>query len=241
MDKVKPVMPYVVSSYLDKEEETWLKGNESQRAWAAVNAQEEAKAVSGGKPLAVPKINENPPPEYKKLNWFWKWLVGGPVGCEETLQECFNSYSLAKFHSGQVIDSDEFDLLVGAVYYDLKSHNPSKYNPFDWWVRSHYDTPFWNGTYVYKDPNTNEYVREFRNDTVVSIDGVSDKRSDINYFAQGMWDAAMGRSLEESIQTAKDRKDDKYGEELSERTIYWITYGYEKYQDLDVIPEGLQP
>lgn len=32
MDAVKPVTPYVVSSYLDKEEETWLKGNESQRA-----------------------------------------------------------------------------------------------------------------------------------------------------------------------------------------------------------------
>jgi len=40
MNAVKPVTPYVVSSYLDKEEETWLKGNESQRAWAAVNAQE---------------------------------------------------------------------------------------------------------------------------------------------------------------------------------------------------------
>gem|GEM_PF-2758126 len=43
MGKVKPVTPYVVSSYLDKEEETWLKGNESQRAWAAVNAQEDGK------------------------------------------------------------------------------------------------------------------------------------------------------------------------------------------------------
>ncbi|MCP5463368.1 MAG: hypothetical protein H7A34_09430 [bacterium] len=43
MDKVKPVTPYVASSYLDKEEETWLKGVASQGAWAAVNAREEAK------------------------------------------------------------------------------------------------------------------------------------------------------------------------------------------------------
>jgi|GEM_PF-3223801 len=53
MDKVKPVTPYVVSSYLDKEEETWLKGNESQRAWAAVNAQEEAKKAEQERQNAV--------------------------------------------------------------------------------------------------------------------------------------------------------------------------------------------
>ncbi|MCB0102095.1 MAG: hypothetical protein KDD74_08640, partial [Anaerolineales bacterium] len=53
MSKVKPSAPYVASSYLDKEEETWLKGVASQGAWAAVKEKEE-KAVSGGKPLAVP-------------------------------------------------------------------------------------------------------------------------------------------------------------------------------------------
>jgi hypothetical protein len=39
MDKVKPVTPYVAASYIDNDEEKWLKGQESQRAWAAVNAQ----------------------------------------------------------------------------------------------------------------------------------------------------------------------------------------------------------
>jgi len=53
MDAVKPVTPYVAAQYIDKEEETWLKEKESQRAWATVKAQEK-KAVSGGKPLAVP-------------------------------------------------------------------------------------------------------------------------------------------------------------------------------------------
>jgi len=53
MDKVKPVMPYVVSSYLDKEEETWLKGNESQRAWAAVNAQEVEALDIKSEPVAT--------------------------------------------------------------------------------------------------------------------------------------------------------------------------------------------
>jgi hypothetical protein len=40
MDKVKPVTPYVAASYIDKDEEQWLKGKESQRAWAAVQARE---------------------------------------------------------------------------------------------------------------------------------------------------------------------------------------------------------
>jgi len=102
MNAVKPVTPYVVSSYLDKEEETWLKGNESQRAWAAVNAQEEAKKAeqerlnevyaarweglasvaqgrqekeknTGGKSLAVPVRDDGPPPN-PIINIFPEWL-----------------------------------------------------------------------------------------------------------------------------------------------------------------------
>ena len=85
MDKVKPITPYVASSYLDKEEETWLKGVASQGAWAAVNAREE-KTVSGGKPLAVPAPQEpNPPDKYNDgvstwwdvLDWDW-WKSNEP-------------------------------------------------------------------------------------------------------------------------------------------------------------------
>ncbi|MCB0100912.1 MAG: hypothetical protein KDD74_02640, partial [Anaerolineales bacterium] len=65
------------SSYLDKEEETWLKGVASQGAWAAVKEKEE-KAVSGGKPLAVPVPQEpNPPDKYNDgVSTWWDIFDG---------------------------------------------------------------------------------------------------------------------------------------------------------------------
>jgi hypothetical protein len=41
MDKVKPVTPYVAASYIDKDEENWLKEKESQVAQQAQRAQEQ--------------------------------------------------------------------------------------------------------------------------------------------------------------------------------------------------------
>ena len=43
MGKVNPVTPYVPAGNIDRDEEKWLAGKESQRAWANVQAQEQAK------------------------------------------------------------------------------------------------------------------------------------------------------------------------------------------------------
>jgi hypothetical protein len=138
--------------------------------------------------------------------------------------------------SHQQIDQDQFDDLVYAIYYDLKTHKPSKWNPFNWAVRRHYDTPFWNGTYL--DKSDPDFVRVKPNpDTVVCFGERCNKRSDVNYFAQGMWDAAMGRTLEQSLATAQNYKEKAYpGETLSDDAKYWIEFGYHEYLALDAQP-----
>ena len=177
--------------------------------------------------------------EYKKLNWFVKWL-GFPshAGCELTYKDCFYSYSLLHLEDNQQIDQQQFDELIYAVYYDLKQHNPHYLNLFDWMVRKHYDTPFWNGRYREIDPNDPDKIQiKPRNDTVVCFGSTCYKRSDVNYFAQGMWGAAMQRTLEQTINIARDYKANTYhGVTLSLGAEYWIQFGYETYQALDANP-----
>ena len=163
-----------------------------------------------------------------------KWLGYGYSDCEQTYKECFYAYSLLSLKDGQQINIDQFNDLVMAVYHDISLHHPSQYNPLDWLVRGHYDTPFWNGTYQSKDPNDPDKLEtKAGKDTIVCFATICDKRSDINYFAQGMWDAAMGRTLDDALSTSEIYKHYSHGETLSDRTEYWIRFGYEIYQSLN--------
>jgi hypothetical protein len=175
--------------------------------------------------------------EYKKLNWLLKVIGIGQQDCTGTYTECFYSNSLLSLEENQQVDIDQFNELVQAIYFDISEHDPKKWNLWQSKiVRRVYDTPFWNVQYNYKDPNNPDLtIRVFRTDTVVCFGSECDVRSDINYFAQGMWGAALGESLEKSIGIAQDYKAGEYqGEELSDAARYWIKYGYEAYQKLEV-------
>jgi RHS repeat-associated protein len=88
--------------------------------------------------------------------------------------------------------------------------------------RHNFDSPFYN------------YDLE---DSFVVYQGVSYKRSDVNYFVQGMYGARFGNTLNEVIDFAKQWKDKRYGEELSDDAIFWIIKGYYDYFLIQEDPE----
>jgi hypothetical protein len=188
------------------------------------------------RPLA-PKKQDDGEPEYKPKKW-WKY-IGNYHDCELTYKECFDDWGLGilVLSDYQRIDQKQFEQLLKAVYYDLKIKDAGLLPLISWWpTRRNYDTPFWNPDYPnYLDPNTQEYVRVPRKDVEVCFDEGCYKRSDVNYFAQGMWGAISGQSLEETVNMAANYKAEEYGEVLSADTQYWIAFGYNKVSEYDSI------
>lgn len=70
--------------------------------------------------------------------------------------------------------------------------------------RWYFDTPFWNG---YGIPDTS---------VCLCSEQKCYKRSEINYFAQGMWGAVAGETLEETLEVVRQYKMATYHEEASE-------------------------
>ena len=182
--------------------------------------------------------NGDDDPGYHAKPW-WKWRFGKYHDCELTYKECFYDWGLGilKLSEGQQIDPDQFEDLLRAVYYDLKMKD--KGMPLiSWWPsRYEYDTPFWNPDYPgYVDPNTQQYVRVPREDVSVCFGQSCYKRSDINFFAQGMWGAISGQTLEGTINTAASFKAiAHHGEALLVNTQYWVTFGYNTVLEYDSI------
>jgi hypothetical protein len=156
----------------------------------------------------------------------WGWE------CDQTYKECLYSRDLLTLQSDQQIDMNQMIELMTAVYYDLK-HQSLGLRPLakgdEDIYRFFYDTPFWNGVDVTGQP---------RDDTRICLGNNCYRRSDVNYFAQGMWGAASGESLVETVQVAADYKFEQFHESLSPSTEYWITVGYNVYNSLDSIYGG---
>lgn len=182
--------------------------------------------------------NEDDETKYHSKSWL-KWHLGTYHDCSKTYKECFDDWGLGilELSEGQQINPEQFEELMRAVYYDLKIKDKGLLPLFSLDPqRNEYDTPFWNpdkGKYL--DPNTQEYVRIKRPDVNVCFGQNCYRRSDVNYFAQGMWAAISGQTLDDAISQAANRKANKYGETLSADTSYWITFGYNKVSEYDSI------
>jgi RHS repeat-associated protein len=106
------------------------------------------------------------------------------------------------------------------MYYDppQKMSLSSLNNPFYLYRRYvHSDTWYWNGD---------------AEDIEMCLNEKSYSRSEINYFAQGMWGRAAGDSLETTLLTADLWKRARHPiEGASEDVLYWVDYGWNKYDE----------
>jgi hypothetical protein len=139
--------------------------------------------------------------------------------------------------SSSYVSKDEFEELLGAVAEDLhrgftpgivgdsSSIDPG-YGPDYVAGRGRFDTPFYNG-------GSQDYPGVYPASQEVCIEGYGcSARSEINYFAQGMWAAAGGDSLEEAIATTNAWIDDQYpGDPLAEEKRLWTQIGYQWYKE----------
>jgi RHS repeat-associated protein len=156
--------------------------------------------------------------------------IGEPERCEGTLAECFGDLEdglrpegterLAEFAHRQLIDEDELNELLEVVYEDLEKERmvPAGLNLLGVLAgRDRYDTPFWNGD---------------GNDTIVCIGDYSScyRRSHVNYVAQGMWGAAAGETLEETLQVAETWNQTIYQHPPEPAELFWTAFGWRWYR-----------
>jgi RHS repeat-associated protein len=158
--------------------------------------------------------------------------------------ECFNDERILIMEENHVIDEEQFIELEYNVYLTLENMTETflglprgasdiigdEDGVIDWRIfgdffgrRDLFDTPFYNGDLE---------------DSTVIFQGLPYDRSDVNYFAQGMWGARFGSSLEDVINLASDWKQTEYSHGLSEDEIFWITKGYYDYLTIQEDPEA---
>lgn len=85
-------------------------------------------------------------------------------------------------------------------------------------ARWYFDTPFWNGPGIPDE------------ELCSCSEGKCCKRSEVNYFAQGMWGTASGETLEETLDVVEEYKKERYNKSLTDYVIFWTTYGHEAYE-----------
>jgi RHS repeat-associated protein len=135
--------------------------------------------------------------------------------------ECYEMKGYMQFESEQCIDEIQFLALQEAVFQKLQNMDPPPKPGMD--IRSsrwYFDTPFWNGPGIPDD------------EVCLCSEGKCCKRSEVNYFAQGMWGAAAGETIEETLDVVERYKQKRYGESPTECVIFWTTYGYEAYEGI---------
>jgi hypothetical protein len=153
--------------------------------------------------------------------------------CSSSLPDCFgDTVSLKDFSENgeeNPIPVDEFNALTDEVADDLYSHDLTW--PGYTSGRHTYDTPFYNGGSSERrtnDPNAEQGL--YPSDQQVCIETLRcSDRTEINYFAQGMWGAAVGEPEIVSYGIAAAWKLWEYGSWPSDDTFYWLDYGYDYY------------
>jgi RHS repeat-associated protein len=153
-------------------------------------------------------------------------------GCDKPLPDCFGDVVYLKdFPEEQISESetlltyipaDEFEQLADEIAADLYFHDIT-------WPgvasgRATYDTPFYNGGG--KDIRS---VYPADQQVCIGVIGCSG-RSEINYIAQGMWDARAGKPKIASEAIVYYWKWREYRETPFEDTLFWNEYGYDYYQ-----------
>jgi hypothetical protein len=119
------------------------------------------------------------------------------------------------FESNEEIDEEKLNKLVEAIAARLHAASPLRPGDGDL-RRGWFDTPFRNATDHLLD------------DTTLIYHGQEYKRSEVNYLGQGMWGAAAGESLEETLAFANKWKQDFWGEAgASEGVKFWTAFGYQ--------------
>jgi RHS repeat-associated protein len=150
-------------------------------------------------------------------------------GCTNSLTSCYQQGILAELESGHV-EEDEFNQLMETVATDMEEGMVLP-NPVGGLLtgRDTFDTPFYNGG----GRGGLENPPYESSQTVCIGDQGCWERSDINYFAQGMWSAESGESLETALWTTEQWNSTSYS--LSSPDIqgklYWTQYGYLWYKN----------
>ena len=172
----------------------------------------------------------------------WKGVVSGEntsqpridndfygYGCSTSLTSCYNQGELSDLRNGQVGEA-EFNELLETVATDIR--NGMALPTIIGGIlsgRHTFDTPFYNGggRGGLSDP-------PYDADQIVCIgDQGCWGRSEINYFAQGMWSADAGESLDRALEYTSTWNFMNY--QLSSAEIqgklYWTEFGYLWYQN----------
>jgi hypothetical protein len=154
--------------------------------------------------------------------------IGTFPGCKlATYTECFYARQRLTIVGENQGDWDQLVQLMMAVYFDVKKRNRTSLD------RMAYDTPFWDGG-----------QQEGR----VCFGENCYGGAEVNYFAQGMWSAAQGESIEfgevmivdnwkhanwvfDNIRSKNNKS--KYTFWPSEGTIHWFRAGYTSYRIFD--------
>ena len=144
-------------------------------------------------------------------------------GCDETnLVECFYARERPYFDNGVLdITQAELNMLYLAVFFDIKHRDRGT------WDRFNYDTPLWDGWGG--TPGS------------VCIRDICYDRPEVNYFAQGMYSAAEGESLQEGKEVVYDYKELMHtinpgtypSATPSAGTLYWFEQGYNAFVTLN--------
>ena len=146
-----------------------------------------------------------------------------PCDQENTYVECLYRRQPLVIDGDLMIDSDDFERMLIAIFFDLKnrdttpSNTPEKISLMrDQYL---YDTPFWNGYGLYPGK--------------ACINSRCYERQEINYVAQGMWSADSGQTLGEGLRTVYNWKHFAYNQAPSYGTAYWFKVGYNFYTQMD--------
>jgi RHS repeat-associated protein len=148
-------------------------------------------------------------------------------GCTASLTSCYEQGTLSDLASGQV-GEEEFYELLETVATDFEEGAALPTAPGGYISgRTTFDTPFYNGggRGGSQDPDYDS------NQTVCIGDQGCWGRTEINYFAQGMWSAEAGESLEDALWYTDAWNFSSYFDSSSEGKLYWTKYGYLWHQN----------
>jgi RHS repeat-associated protein len=156
------------------------------------------------------------------------------LGCTESLATCHEKFQLRDFEEGEHIGLLEFNQLLSLVADELHDGwtpgsvsdiDPSNSAyPVTYFLdflagRGRYDTPFYNGD-----------GQALGNQVCIATHGCYG-REEINYFAQGMWAAAAGDTLEEALELSEWWNQSEYSHPPTEGELFWTEFGYNWYKE----------
>jgi hypothetical protein len=141
--------------------------------------------------------------------------VDGVCDPKRTLASCFDRNGRMEFSPDQQIDQGEFDELLEVVYKDI---NRTPRGGWDIFPRWSYDTPFFTGN---SHLDKNKYP-----DNIVCIGDRCDNQSHVNYFAQGMYSAKAGETLEDAFGWVAWWNENINNNQAQPGEYYWTEFGY---------------